>query len=1001
MRFKKLTALAVCMVASVGTMFADWNFREHRYESFKATPADNVEVMFVGNSITNMHEWWEAYGSQQAISGRGNSGGITSEILNNLESYIDGAPKKLFLMIGTNDIRTDGTEATAALIARQIRTIARRIQLESPSTEIYVQSILPRRNMNGSIPKANQLIKDYCEELGVNYVDLTETLSQLPNNSQWSNDGLHPQPKGYSAWTHYIEDQAGYKSVYLPHEEMTSYKTAGTGGSNAMRIGQFSYLPVKSGDILLFGDELIHSGEWHELLGSPKVKDRGTGWGTGGINLEQGRNTIAAALEDQAEKPAAIIINYGEGGKNASNYRLIIDEAKRQAPDAKIFCMALPPRTSASSNEDSANATFNNDVIKAAAAEKGATYIDIYTPLAADRAKNIMNNSYITGRGYAIIATEIAKALNDPTLTPVSVETAEALIERRNTRAIVGNKLTEALMLDVTADRRPALDAAISEAVATISNDMTRAQANMAAAKLQQAIFEAKGYTTPLMSTDSETHWYIIRSVRASRVTTALNGKVVGLTEAPDAKSTLGNNVWKLVERPDGTFDVINMLGEYVNADGVANNTGMNATATQPAGGWALGSSQHTDGTFVIFSDAANNAQWNQANNGSFPVLNWHPAGNYPILTDEGSSYTFEEYFGKIKEPDHTTGWYQIAVESGISGLGDANRMINADTEKYQNATNYYALRYDSEQTEAPAKEFIHLTVNGGSYQFTGLNGHGIKENCTSDRNSLPTDNPAVTKHDDGTYSIGKWNIWVQEYNYVGKSSNSNNTFSIKRVSDNILDAYDIWSVEIAAANNTEVGKDVNVTLNNPANKGIATVFNGGTYFLTKGAEIKPEELSFTVQNTQNLAEPFVSVDNAAKKILINYNEMPSIAATGITLDKTEATVKIGETVALTATVEPENADDKTVVWTSSDELVATVDAEGVVTAVAAGTATITAACGELSAKCQVTVLADEEDMIDEIKAAAEAGKVFDLQGRRVANPAKGLYIIDGKLIRK
>ena len=999
MKFKKLTALAVCIASSVGTMFADWNFRDHRYESFKATPADNVEVMFVGNSITNMHEWWESFGSIQAISGRGNSGGMTAEILNNLESYIDGKPGKLFLMIGTNDIRTDGSEATAALIARQIRTIAKRIQIESPETEIFVQSILPRRNMNGSIPKANELIRGFCNELGVNYIDLTETLALLPNDNAWSNDGLHPQPKGYSAWTHYIENQVGYNSVYVPHEEMTSYKNAGTGSSHAMRIGQFSYLPISEGDILLFGDELIHSGEWHELLGSPKVKDRGTGWGTGGINLVQGKATITATLEDRNVQPAAIIINYGEGGKDATNYRLIIDAAKRLAPNAKIFCMSLPPRAN-TDDSDSANATFNNDVIQAAAQEKGAAFIDIYTPLAADRTKNIMNGSYITGRGYAVIATEIAKALNDPTLNPVSVETAEALIERRNTRAIVGNKLTEALMLDVAAERQPALDAAISEAAAAISNDMTRAQANAAAAKLQQAIFEAKGFTTPLMSTDAETHWYIVRSLRASRVATSLNGKLVGLTEAPNAQTTPGHNVWKLVERPDGTFDFVNMLGKYVNADGVANNTGMNTTATQPNGGWALGASNHTDGTFVIYSDAANNAQWNQSNNGAFPVLNWHPAGTYPILTDEGSSYTFEEYFGHIEEPEHSTGWYRIAVESGINGLGDANHMINADEEKYQNATNYYALRYDTKQTEAPAKEFIHLTVNGNSYQFTGLNGHGIKENCTSDRNSLPSDNPAVTKKDDGTYSIGKWHIWVQEYKYVGKSSNSNNTFSIKQVSESDLSAYDIWSVEIIAANNAEVGKDVKVTLNNAENKGIATVFNGGTYFLTKGAEIKPEELTFTVQNEQTLTEPYVNIDNNAKKIRVNFNEVPVIEASAIVLSATEIALTEGESATLTATVEPADATDPTVCWTTSDSAVATV-ADGLITTVAAGECTVSASCGKATATCTVTVKAKEDDSsINEISATSTPD-AYDLQGRRVANPANGLYIIGGKLIRK
>lgn len=75
-----------------------------------------------------------------------------------------------------------------------------------------------------------------------------------------------------------------------------------------------------------------------------------------------------------------------------------------------------------------------------------------------------------------------------------------------------------------------------------------------------------------------------------------------------------------------------------------------------------------------------------------------------------------------------------------------------------------------------------------------------------------------------------------------------------------------------------------------------------------------------------------------------------------VALDKTTLGMKIGDEQTLTATVSPDNVKDKTVVWTSSDEAVATV-AEGVVTAVKAGSATITAAVGEVKAVCEVLVM--------------------------------------------
>ena len=84
---------------------------------------------------------------------------------------------------------------------------------------------------------------------------------------------------------------------------------------------------------------------------------------------------------------------------------------------------------------------------------------------------------------------------------------------------------------------------------------------------------------------------------------------------------------------------------------------------------------------------------------------------------------------------------------------------------------------------------------------------------------------------------------------------------------------------------------------------------------------------------------------------------LPPIPATGVTLDKTALTLYEGDAAKLTATVEPENTTDKTIVWTSSDKTIATVK-DGAVTAVKAGTATITAACGEAKATCAVTVKA-------------------------------------------
>ena len=81
----------------------------------------------------------------------------------------------------------------------------------------------------------------------------------------------------------------------------------------------------------------------------------------------------------------------------------------------------------------------------------------------------------------------------------------------------------------------------------------------------------------------------------------------------------------------------------------------------------------------------------------------------------------------------------------------------------------------------------------------------------------------------------------------------------------------------------------------------------------------------------------------------------PAIKVESVTLDKPSLTMVEGDTAELVATVLPEEAEDKTVSWSTSNEDVATVE-NGLVVAVKEGTAVITASAGEKSATCEVTV---------------------------------------------
>ena len=114
-----------------------------------------------------------------------------------------------------------------------------------------------------------------------------------------------------------------------------------------------------------------------------------------------------------------------------------------------------------------------------------------------------------------------------------------------------------------------------------------------------------------------------------------------------------------------------------------------------------------------------------------------------------------------------------------------------------------------------------------------------------------------------------------------------------------------------------------------------------------------------------------------------------------ITLSATNEEMIVDESITLVATVTPSDATDTTVTWSTSDAAVATVK-DGVVTAVGAGTATITAKAGDKTATCVVVVEAPSG--IDTVKENAEL-VIYDLKGNVLTNKKnleQGVYIING-----
>lgn len=140
-------------------------------------------------------------------------------------------------------------------------------------------------------------------------------------------------------------------------------------------------------------------------------------------------------------------------------------------------------------------------------------------------------------------------------------------------------------------------------------------------------------------------------------------------------------------------------------------------------------------------------------------------------------------------------------------------------------------------------------------------------------------------------------------------------------------------------------------------------------------ATVKPDDATDKTISWSSLDVAVASVDGNGKVTAIKEGNTTIVAKTGdkqvtcavtvskkvivvesVTLNKNSLSLEKGQSETLTANVNPDDATDKSVKWSSSDEQVATVNQDGKVTAIRGGAATITAMAGEKSASCEVIV---------------------------------------------
>lgn len=212
LRIGTLVIGCVCALAAVAQTTPDKpKYTELYYQRaslFDVLGVDSTNIVFLGNSLTHGCEWHELLGMPNVVN-RGINGDVVQGILERIDPIVNGHPAKIFLLSGANDVSHD---LSADSIATAIGNLIDYIKTKSPSTRIYLQSMLPINNSFGRyklmagkeqvIRDINARLEPMAGEKGVRWINLYPYFCDADGNlrADFTNDGLHLLGPAYLVW---------------------------------------------------------------------------------------------------------------------------------------------------------------------------------------------------------------------------------------------------------------------------------------------------------------------------------------------------------------------------------------------------------------------------------------------------------------------------------------------------------------------------------------------------------------------------------------------------------------------------------------------------------------------------------------------------------------------------------------------------------------------------------------------------------------------------------
>lgn len=393
-------------------------YYHQRASHFATLPVDGNDIIFLGNSLSDNGLWNEMFDNAD-IKNRGIIGDIVQGISDRVGFATKGHPKKIFLLIGVNDV---SHHLTPDSIVTAVEKLIVKIKKESPETELYLQSWLPinndfkrYKNMIGKeeiILQGNVFLEQVARRQGVTWINLFPLFAdrecKLPRHL--TNDGLHLNEEGYKIWR---DEVAKYIAPDKKFDDGPIYK-------------------IDNNDIVILGNNLVGGAEWHELLGNPDVKARYT-WSDAVNSLP------ALARKVAADHPKTIVLqssynlveNMPKGHNLSAGFDAEIIAAKIQeainavrelSPETEILIQSLIPVNS--TYEKYAEFAGTAKKIKAAnkklqklAKKNKVTWVDVYPAMIdekGDLKAEFTNDGFkLMGKGYSVWGEILKPYLND------------------------------------------------------------------------------------------------------------------------------------------------------------------------------------------------------------------------------------------------------------------------------------------------------------------------------------------------------------------------------------------------------------------------------------------------------------------------------------------------------------------------------------------------------------------------------------------------------------